>query len=58
LAPGSAEADIADHRTFIGTCVGGVHTYHVHLADPDRVIAITALGPGRYGEQVVAGLAE
>jgi hypothetical protein len=58
LAPGSAETEIAGHRTFIGTCVQGVHTYHVHLADPDRVLAITALGSGRYGERVVAGLTE
>ena len=24
---------------FIGTCEGGVHTYHVHLPDPDRIVA-------------------
>jgi hypothetical protein len=58
VSPGSAEATIAGHRTFIGTCLGGVHTYHVYLPDPDRIIAITALGAGRFGEQVVAGLTE
>jgi hypothetical protein len=58
VSPGSAEATIAGHRTFIGKCRGGVHTYHVHLADPDRLIAITSLGTGRFGEQVVAGLTE
>ena len=35
------------------------HTYHVHLADPrpDRS-RCTALGEGRFGERVVAGLTE
>ncbi len=58
LSAGIAQADLAGHETFIGTCVGAVRTYHVHLADPDRVIAITALGTGRFGERVVAGLRE
>lgn len=58
LAAAGAESTIADHDTFIGTCQGGVHTYHVHLPDPDRVVAITAVGPARFGERVVAGLEE
>ena len=58
VAPGGAESRIGDHDTHIGTCVGGVHTYHVHLANPDRVIAITSAGEGRVGERVVAGLTE
>lgn len=58
VASGSAQADIGGNATFIGTCQNGVHTYHVHLAAPDRVIAITALGAERLGEQIVAGLTE
>ena len=58
VAPGGAETTIGDHATHIGSCVGGVHTYHVHLEDPDRVVSITATGEGRFGEQVVAGLTE
>jgi hypothetical protein len=58
LEVGGAEADLADHQTWIGTCQGGVHTYHVYLPDPDRVIAITSLGSNRFGEQVVGGLKE
>ena len=58
VSPGAAESVIAEHETHIGTCEGGVHTYHVHLADPDRVISITAVGEGRFGERVVAGLTE
>jgi hypothetical protein len=58
VAPGSTEAEIAGHATHIESCQGGVHLYHVHLADPDRVISITAAGEGRFGERVVAGLTE
>lgn len=58
VAPGAAQSRIGDHETFIGTCRGGVHTYHVYLADPDRVVSITAAGEGRYGERIVAGLTE
>ncbi len=58
VAPGAAQTRIGDHDTAIGTCQGGVHTYHVHLTGPDRVVSITAAGNGRYGELVVKGLAE
>ena len=58
VTPGAAETRIGDHDTHIGTCEGGVHTYHVHVVSPDRVISITAAGEGRVGERVVAGLTE
>ncbi|MEO6207610.1 MAG: hypothetical protein ABIP77_06625 [Candidatus Limnocylindrales bacterium] len=58
VAPGAAQTRLGDHDTDIGTCQGGVHTYHVHLTGPDRVVSITAAGDGRYGELVVKGLAE
>ena len=58
VAPGAAVTEIGAHETHIGSCQGGVHTYHVHLASPDRVISITAAGEGRFGERVVAGLTE
>lgn len=55
---GSAETDIAGHRTFVGTCVGGVHTYHVHLPAHDVIVSMQGLGPARLGERVVAGITE
>jgi hypothetical protein len=55
---GHAETDIAGHRTYIGTCVGGVHTYHVHLASRGLLISAQALGERRYGELLIQGLAE
>jgi hypothetical protein len=53
---GHAEAEIAGRQTFIGTCAGGVHTYHVHLPDQDVIVSMQAVGDGRFGERVVEGL--
>ena len=58
VAAGVAETEIGGRTTHIGSCIGGVHTYHVHLTGPDRVVSITALGEARFGERVVAGLTE
>jgi hypothetical protein len=58
VEPGTAVTEIGEHETHIGSCLGGVHTYHVHLSSPDRVVSVTAAGPGRFGERVVAGLTE
>ena len=58
VAVGAAEAEIDGRTVFIGTCVNGGHTYHVHLDDPERLLAITAFGDDRLGEQVVAGSVE
>ncbi len=58
VEPGGSQVQIGGHDTDIGACKGGVHTYHVHLTDPDRVVSITAAGEGRFGERVVAGLTE
>lgn len=55
---GHAEADIAGHPTFIGTCVGGVRTYHVYLPASNVVVSMQASGEGRYGERVIEGLTE
>ena len=58
IEPGSAVSEIGAHETHIGSCQGGVHTYHVHLPSPDRIVSITAAGEGRFGERVVGGLTE
>lgn len=58
VEPGHAEADIGGRQTFITTCVQGARTYHVHLTDPDRIVSINAVGDGRLGEHVIAGLGE
>ena len=55
---GHASAIIGGRETEIGTCAAGAHTYHVHLATSDILVSITAAGPRRLGELVVAGLTE
>lgn len=55
---GNAETEISGRHTYIGTCAGGVHTYHVHLPARDVIVSMQGAGEGRFGERVVAGLAE
>lgn len=55
---GRAEAPIAGRTAYIGTCAGGVRTYHVHLPGPDRLVSLQALGEGRFGERILGGLTE
>lgn len=56
VAQSSAETDIGGHHTYIGHCVGGILTYHVHLGPGDLLISISALGDQRFGQLVVEGL--
>lgn len=53
-----AEAAIEGHQTLIGTCAGGARTYHVYLPASGVILSMQALGEGRFGERVVAGLTE
>jgi hypothetical protein len=55
---GHAETDLASRQTFIGTCHGGVHTYHVHLATRDVIVSMQGAGQGGWPEQIVEGLTE
>jgi hypothetical protein len=55
---GHAEATLGGHQTFIGSCAGGVHTYHVYLPRQDVVVSLQGIGPGRFGERVIEGLTE
>lgn len=55
---GHAQTEIGGRQTFIGTCAGGVHTYHVHLPAQDVIVSMQGLGEGRYAEHVIAGLTE
>ncbi len=53
---GHAEAAIAGRTTFIGTCAGGLHTYHVWLPERGVLVALSAFGERRLGELLIAGL--
>lgn len=53
-----AETTIAERPVHIGTCVGGIATYHVHLVDDDLLVSIQGVGERRLGERIVGGLTE
>jgi hypothetical protein len=53
---GNAEAQIGGGTVYIGSCAGGVRTYHTRLVASGIVVSITALGSRRLGEKVMAGL--
>ena len=55
---GHAQAEIGGRQTYIGSCAGGVHTYHVHLPDQNVIVSMQGAGDGRFGERVVEGLNE
>ncbi len=47
---------IAGRTVYVGTCQGGVTTYHVRLAAGDRIVSISAFGEHRLGERILADL--
>lgn len=51
----SVERTIGPYQAFVGTCVGGAKTYHVHLTG-DILVSVTATGPRDFGALTVAGL--
>jgi hypothetical protein len=53
---GHAEARIGTRLTYITACSGGVHTYHVWLPERQRLVSVSAVGEGRFGEQMIAGI--
>jgi len=53
---GHAQATLGDRPTFIATCRQGVRIHHVHLVEPDVLVAVTSLGDRRLGERLVAAI--
>jgi hypothetical protein len=53
---GNAQAEIAGRPTFIGTCAGGLHTYHVAMPEDGIVVSVSSFGEPALGELVIAGL--
>ncbi len=53
---GNAQAEIGGRTVYIGTCVGGLRTYHVWLEEQGLIVSISAVGDRRLGEQMVEGL--
>lgn len=53
---GTAEADIGGRPVFIGSCAGGVRTYHAWLGNRGVLVSVSSVGDRRLGEQLVEGL--
>ena len=53
---GNAEATLGGRQTFITSCVGGMHTYHVWLKEQGIVISASSIGAGRFGEKLITAL--
>ncbi len=53
---GNAEAQIAGRTVYIGSCSGGVLTYHVWLLEPGILISASAVGERRLGERLMENL--
>ena len=54
---GHAETEIDGRTVYIGTCAGGVRTYHVWLAEQNLIVSASAVGEERrLGEKLVENL--
>jgi hypothetical protein len=53
---GSAEAQLGGRTVYIGTCAGGLRTYHAWLDGRGLLVSAFSVGEGRYGERLMAGL--
>ena len=53
---GRAEATIDARTVYITSCTQGLHTYHVWLDKQSIVISASAIGGGKFGEQLMDNL--
>jgi hypothetical protein len=53
---GNAETEIDGQTIHIGTCAGGLRTYHAWLEARGVLVSAFSLGDRRFGEQLMAGL--
>lgn len=53
---GNAQAEIDGRTVYIGTCAGGVRTYHVWLADRQLLVSASSVGDRRFGEILMENL--
>jgi hypothetical protein len=53
---GHAQATMSGRVVYIGSCSGGVLTYHVRLGQGAIVVSATSIGPMRLGERVMKAI--
>ncbi|MBI3746126.1 MAG: hypothetical protein HY264_06305 [Chloroflexi bacterium] len=53
---GNAQTEIDGRTVYIGTCAGGVRTYHVWIEDKGLLVSASAVGDRRFGELLMNAL--
>lgn len=53
---GNAETEIGGRTVYIGSCAGGLRTYHLWLVERGVLISASAVGERRLGEVLVSNL--
>jgi hypothetical protein len=53
-----AETTIRGLEVFVGTCAGGVRTYHAWLGNLGVLVSVSAVGERRLGERLVEALGD
>jgi hypothetical protein len=53
---GNAEAEMDGRTVYIGSCAGGVHTYHAYLEGRDAIVSVNSVGEARLGEELMKTL--
>jgi hypothetical protein len=53
---GNAESQLGERTVYIGTCAGGLRTYHAWLEGRGVIVSAFSLGDRRFGELLMAGL--
>ena len=53
---GNAQAELGGRTVYIGSCEGGLHTYHAWLEDRDLLVSASSVGEARLGEQLMGDL--
>jgi len=53
---GHAESTINGRVVYIGSCSGGVLTYHVRIRQGAIIVSVTSVGPMRLGEQAMKAI--
>jgi hypothetical protein len=53
---GNAETEIDGRTVYIGTCAGGLRTYHAWLPERGTIVSAFSIGDRRLGEALMEGL--
>ncbi len=52
----NAETDLGGRTVYIGTCAGGLRTYHTWIESRGVIVSLFSIGESRFGERLMDGL--